>query len=215
MPPIPLMRTAGPCGWRRPRRAARPRRLRAETPDAGQRHDALPGVTVTATRAPSLILATPLAITTISAPELRVAARLRARRGAHHGAGRGGPVALRHERRATGDPRLRRPRAPATAPTPAPHAACAYSWTGFPETEPDGRTAFDQIDLGAAEGVEVIRSNASAVWGNAAGGVINVRTVPSAPRARVRVPADVRRVRAGALRHPDVGARSGTRRGVS
>jgi len=50
---------------------------------------------------------------------------------------------------------------------------------GIPETEPDGRTSFDNIDLSLAENVEVIRSNASAVWGNAAGGVINISTVPS------------------------------------
>jgi iron complex outermembrane receptor protein len=54
---------------------------------------------------------------------------------------------------------------------------------GFPETEPDGRTALDQLDLAAAEGVEVVRSNASAVWGNAAGGVVNVTTVPTTTRA--------------------------------
>ncbi|HKS05978.1 MAG TPA: TonB-dependent receptor [Gemmatimonadaceae bacterium] len=47
---------------------------------------------------------------------------------------------------------------------------------GIPETEPDGRTAFDQIDLATASAVEVIRSNASSVWGNASGGVINVLT---------------------------------------
>jgi iron complex outermembrane receptor protein len=50
---------------------------------------------------------------------------------------------------------------------------------GFPETEPDGRTALDQLDLATAEAVEVIRSNASSLWGNAAGGVVNVITVPS------------------------------------
>ena len=48
---------------------------------------------------------------------------------------------------------------------------------GFPETEPDGRTSFDGIDLAAAQSIEVVRSNASAVWGNAAGGVISVSTV--------------------------------------
>ena len=50
---------------------------------------------------------------------------------------------------------------------------------GFPETEPDGRTALDQLDLATAEAVEVMRSNASSLWGNAAGGVVNVITVPS------------------------------------
>lgn len=50
---------------------------------------------------------------------------------------------------------------------------------GIPETEPDGRTSFDQIDISTADNIEVIRSNASAIWGNAAGGVINLSTVPS------------------------------------
>jgi iron complex outermembrane receptor protein len=49
---------------------------------------------------------------------------------------------------------------------------------GFPETEPDGRTSFDGIDLAAAHAIEVIRSNASALWGNAAGGVVSISTVP-------------------------------------
>src|SRR5688500_3055622 len=49
---------------------------------------------------------------------------------------------------------------------------------GIPETEPDGRTSFDLVDLAAANFVEVVRSNASALWGNAGGGVINISTVP-------------------------------------
>ncbi len=49
---------------------------------------------------------------------------------------------------------------------------------GFPETEPDGRTALDGIDLAAAHTIEVVRSNASALWGNAAGGVVSISTVP-------------------------------------
>ena len=53
---------------------------------------------------------------------------------------------------------------------------------GFPETEPDGRTAFDLIDLAGASGIEVIRSNSSALWGNAAGGVVSVSTVRGATR---------------------------------
>lgn len=50
---------------------------------------------------------------------------------------------------------------------------------GIPETDPDGRTSFDNIDLAASEGIDVIRSNASALWGNAAGGVVSVSTVPN------------------------------------
>lgn len=47
---------------------------------------------------------------------------------------------------------------------------------GFPETEPDGRTSFDGVDLASALGIDVIRSNASSVFGNAAGGVVSIAT---------------------------------------
>lgn len=49
---------------------------------------------------------------------------------------------------------------------------------GVPETEPDGRTSFDNIDLSFADNIEVVRSNASALWGNAAGGVIELSYTP-------------------------------------
>ncbi|MEO8167355.1 MAG: TonB-dependent receptor, partial [bacterium] len=45
---------------------------------------------------------------------------------------------------------------------------------GFPDTEPDGRTSFDLTDISGAGAVEVIRSNASSLYGNASGGVINI-----------------------------------------
>ncbi len=47
---------------------------------------------------------------------------------------------------------------------------------GFPETEPDGRTSFDLVEFASAREVEIVRSNSSAVWGNAAGGVVNLRS---------------------------------------
>ena len=50
---------------------------------------------------------------------------------------------------------------------------------GIPETEPDGRTAFDLIDLSLAKSMEIIRSNASAIWGNASGGILNVSLIPT------------------------------------
>jgi iron complex outermembrane receptor protein len=50
---------------------------------------------------------------------------------------------------------------------------------GIPETEPDGRTSFDLVDLAAARSIEVVRSNASALYGNAAGGVVDITTVSS------------------------------------
>jgi iron complex outermembrane recepter protein len=49
---------------------------------------------------------------------------------------------------------------------------------GIPETEPDGRTSFDNIDLSLSNDIDVIRSNSSSLWGNASGGIINVSTVP-------------------------------------
>lgn len=45
---------------------------------------------------------------------------------------------------------------------------------GFPETEPDGRTSLDLVDISAAGGIEVMRSNASSLYGNAGGGVVNI-----------------------------------------
>ena len=53
---------------------------------------------------------------------------------------------------------------------------------GIPETEPDGRTSFDLVDLAAADRIEVVRSNASALWGNAGGGVVDISTVPEFQR---------------------------------
>jgi len=53
---------------------------------------------------------------------------------------------------------------------------------GIPETEPDGRTAFDHVDLATIERVEVLRSNGSAAWGNAAGGMVSLSTMPEFTR---------------------------------
>jgi len=53
---------------------------------------------------------------------------------------------------------------------------------GFPETEPDGRTSFDGIDLASASAVEVIRSNASSTFGNASGGLVSISTLPDFDR---------------------------------
>ena len=49
---------------------------------------------------------------------------------------------------------------------------------GIPESSPDGQTQLDNLDLGAVAGIEVLRRSASALYGNASGGVINVRTDP-------------------------------------
>jgi iron complex outermembrane receptor protein len=47
---------------------------------------------------------------------------------------------------------------------------------GIPLTEPDGRTSLDLVDLGSVDRIEVSRSNVSALYGNASGGVLNLRT---------------------------------------
>lgn len=47
---------------------------------------------------------------------------------------------------------------------------------GIPVSEPDGRTSLDLVDVGSADRIEVSRSNASALYGNASGGVIQLRT---------------------------------------
>ncbi len=45
---------------------------------------------------------------------------------------------------------------------------------GIPETLPDGQAGVDSIDLGSAQRIEVLRGPASALYGNAAGGVIAI-----------------------------------------
>lgn len=45
---------------------------------------------------------------------------------------------------------------------------------GIPETEPDGRTSLDLVNLDATGHLEVLRSNSSTLYGSASGGVINI-----------------------------------------
>jgi len=45
---------------------------------------------------------------------------------------------------------------------------------GIPETTPDGQAQVDNLDLGMAQQIEVIRGPASGMYGNASGGVISV-----------------------------------------
>lgn len=47
---------------------------------------------------------------------------------------------------------------------------------GIPITEPDGRTSLDLADLAGIDRVEISRSNASSLYGNASGGVVNLRS---------------------------------------
>lgn len=47
---------------------------------------------------------------------------------------------------------------------------------GLPETTPDGQAQVDNLDLGLVDQLTVIRGAASGLYGNAAGGVISLRT---------------------------------------
>lgn len=47
---------------------------------------------------------------------------------------------------------------------------------GIPESTPDGQAQVDNIDVGIAERIEVIRGPASGLYGNASGGVISLTT---------------------------------------
>jgi len=156
---------------------------------SGQRPDtaiALPVVIVTATREPANILTTPLAVTKIGSSRLRstsgygIAEALRLV-----------PGVIAQSRYGSSDVRLMIRGFGARGAGDRSNAGTSRGIRvlidGFPETEPDGRTSFDQIDLDAAEEVEVIRSNASSVWGNASGGVVNVLTVPPVDERRAEV----------------------------
>ncbi|HET7188334.1 MAG TPA: TonB-dependent receptor plug domain-containing protein, partial [Gemmatimonadaceae bacterium] len=67
---------------------------------------------------------------------------------------------------------------------------------GVPLTLPDGQTPVDALDLEGADRVEVVRGSASSLYGNAAGGVIDVRSAAppftnAAPFARIVGGGDV------------------------
>jgi len=52
---------------------------------------------------------------------------------------------------------------------------------GIPLTLPDGQTPVDYLDLESVGRVEVMRGSASSLYGNAGGGVVDLRT--SEPRS--------------------------------
>ncbi len=62
---------------------------------------------------------------------------------------------------------------------------------GVPVTEPDGRTSLDLADLGSTARIEILRSNASALYGNASGGVLHLRTNLEFPERYADVAARV------------------------
>lgn len=149
---------------------------RQQASDSAQR---LPEVSITATRTDQSILRLPLAVTRVPKADLRATAGF-----GLDEALRTTPGVLAQSRYGTSDVRITIRGFGARGAGDRSNAGTSRGIRvlidGIPETEPDGRTSFDQIDLAAAEGVDIIRSNASAVWGNAAGGVVNVLTLPPA-----------------------------------
>ena len=51
---------------------------------------------------------------------------------------------------------------------------------GIPQTLPDGQGQLTNLELGEVDRIEVLRGSASALFGNASGGVISIRTRPPA-----------------------------------
>jgi iron complex outermembrane receptor protein len=137
----------------------------------------LPAVSVTATRTPTQILNVPLAVTVVTKEQLRTVSGY-----GLNDALATVPGVVAQSRYGTSDVRLVIRGFGARGAGDRSNAGTSRGIRvlvdGFPETEPDGRTSFDLVDLAAAEGIEVIRSNASAVWGNAAGGVVSISSVP-------------------------------------
>jgi iron complex outermembrane recepter protein len=145
---------------------------------------ALDPITVTATRRDVRLLDVPAAITVVSAERLRTGAAGLDAALVHV------PGVLAQSRSGFSDIRLTIRGFGARGAGDRSNAGTSRGIRvlvdGFPETEPDGRTAFDLVDLALAERVEVVRSNASALYGNAAGGLVSVSTVPAFSRAFVR-----------------------------
>jgi iron complex outermembrane recepter protein len=139
----------------------------------------LPPLSVTASRMPVSLFDVPLAVTLVGAPELR------ARRGVGLDEALSlVPGVLAQSRSGGSDVRLSIRGFGARGAGDRSNAGTARGVRilidGIPETEPDGRTSLDLVDLALVEQAEVVRSNASALYGNAAGGVIDLRTVPLA-----------------------------------
>lgn len=158
----------------------RPAAAEADTPMVE-----LPALTVTATRVPARILDVPLAVTVAGREELQRAAGNRVDQ-----ALRAVPGVLAQSRAGGSDLRIVIRGFGARGAGDRSNAGTTRGirilQDGVPETEPDGRTAMDLVDLAAVEGMEVVRSNASALWGNAAGGVIAFSSIPAFGRPFVQ-----------------------------
>jgi iron complex outermembrane recepter protein len=154
-----------------------PRLLGAQQPDSAPRFTLAP-ITVSVTRAPLLLTKTPLAVQIVDRERIS----------------RGRPTWGLDE---------------ALASVPGVYAANRYNFSldqrlsirgfgsraafavrgikvlldGIPQTLPDGQGQLTNLELGAADRIEVLRGSSSALYGNAAGGVISIWTDPPAAGA--------------------------------
>jgi iron complex outermembrane recepter protein len=139
----------------------------------------LPKVTVTATRSTTPLLLSPLGVSSVGIDRLRSTAGV-----GLADALQGLPGVLAQSRSGGVDTRITirgfGARGAGDRSNAATMRGIRVMIDGMPETEPDGRTSLDLIDLAMMTGVDVIRSNASALFGNAAGGIISLNTTPPA-----------------------------------
>ena len=137
----------------------------------------LPKVTVTATRGVTPLASSPYATSSVSVERLRSTAGI-----GLADALQGLPGVMAQSRAGGVDTRITirgfGARGAGDRSNAATMRGIRVMIDGIPETEPDGRTSLDLIDLGLMSGVDVIRSNASALWGNAAGGIISLNSTP-------------------------------------
>lgn len=139
----------------------------------------LPQVTVSATRTATPLLRAPLAVSQVGIEKLRSTAGI-----GLADALQGIPGVMATSRAGGVDTRITirgfGARGAGDRSNAATMRGIRVMVDGIPETEPDGRTSLDIIDLATVSGIDVVRSNASAIWGNAAGGVIAISTTPAA-----------------------------------
>jgi len=142
------------------------------------RQASLPTVTVTATRTRTPFMLAPLAVTQVTTERLRSTAGL-----GLADALQGIPGVLAQSRSGGVDTRITirgfGARGAGDRSNAGTMRGIRVMVDGIPETEPDGRTSLDLIDLAMVTGIDVIRSNASALWGNAAGGILALNTTPT------------------------------------
>jgi iron complex outermembrane receptor protein len=135
----------------------------------------IPGVVVTGTRVPESVLRIPAAVTLVERREFAAARNINLKDALGFVPGvfsqsRGGAQDLRITIRGFGA------RGSGDRSNTGGTRGIRILSDGLPLTEPDGRTSLDFADLGNADRVEVSRSNVSALYGNASGGVIQLRT---------------------------------------